>query len=540
MLPFLSPQLPRHSTSFARNSAPGDLSKSLTPRMMRQLPTPLPCVDISPESTGPSFSTTGTTSSSSSSAASLKERDSPSGAEEDKRRNGGRQPPTVCMQCHRHFLSGIELNMHFRTAHLPQLALEFDNVKSWKMSALEEVHHNLDQNIVKLESGESIGFQCPECHYFAKWPTELQKHIMVHSDVRPHICLICGSTYKWKWDLGRHFDKTHGGGVLMPNPYKKNSGGTSNSNGVSVNMSKGGGSNSSSDVIISRSNSISLPVTDTTTSIVLKESSHNLHIPSNLISQSNEVTTSSASAQSRVTEVEKFYNRPQTLMPDNTTMSPLSSILPDFGSSPQPTTHQYQAHTEQSDIMTDFDDDEYHVAEENSVNNDFLRARLKKKIQQSACKRRNVRTSSANGIVHEVSQTENMDETSAGGAGSLPYGCPMCGFRARWKSELKSHATNHTTCKPFLCPFCQYRSKWKWDVVKHMKRCNWKKHDGGPPSIGPPTYISNKEMQALIIYKPPAKEEITNAAEAMLYADENLSFYEDCDIYDEEEEEKGR
>lgn len=64
-----------------------------------------------------------------------------------------------------------------------------------------------------------IGYPCPYCEYFAKWPTELQKHIMVHSKERPHRCVICGLSYKWKWDLGRHFDKSHHKGM---NPYKKN------------------------------------------------------------------------------------------------------------------------------------------------------------------------------------------------------------------------------------------------------------------------------------------------------------------------------
>lgn len=67
-------------------------------------------------------------------------------------------------------------------------------------------------------SVERNGYSCPHCDYFAKWPTELQKHIMVHSKERPHQCIICGLTYKWKWDLGRHFDKSHHHAV---NPYKK-------------------------------------------------------------------------------------------------------------------------------------------------------------------------------------------------------------------------------------------------------------------------------------------------------------------------------
>ncbi|VEL32734.1 unnamed protein product, partial [Protopolystoma xenopodis] len=75
------------------------------------------------------------------------------------------------------------------------------------------------ETVVRRGEIEMTGYPCPHCEYFAKWPTELQKHIMVHSKERPHQCIVCGLTYKWKWDLGRHFDKSH---HEAANPYKKN------------------------------------------------------------------------------------------------------------------------------------------------------------------------------------------------------------------------------------------------------------------------------------------------------------------------------
>lgn len=87
---------------------------------------------------------------------------------------------------------------------------------------IESMHKNFSfQHIhggFRKGSADRTGYPCPHCDYLAKWPTELQKHIMVHSKERPHQCVICGLTYKWKWDLGRHFDKCHNHTV---NPYKK-------------------------------------------------------------------------------------------------------------------------------------------------------------------------------------------------------------------------------------------------------------------------------------------------------------------------------
>nr|CAH8821077.1 unnamed protein product [Trichobilharzia regenti] len=61
-------------------------------------------------------------------------------------------------------------------------------------------------------------YPCPKCNYTAKWPTELQKHVMVHANSRPFVCCVCTTSYKWSWDLGRHFTNSH---PNLPNPYKR-------------------------------------------------------------------------------------------------------------------------------------------------------------------------------------------------------------------------------------------------------------------------------------------------------------------------------
>ncbi|CAH8854029.1 unnamed protein product [Trichobilharzia szidati] len=61
-------------------------------------------------------------------------------------------------------------------------------------------------------------YPCPKCNYTAKWPTELQKHVMVHANSRPFVCCVCATSYKWSWDLGRHFTNSH---PNLPNPYKR-------------------------------------------------------------------------------------------------------------------------------------------------------------------------------------------------------------------------------------------------------------------------------------------------------------------------------
>ncbi|OON22452.1 zinc finger, C2H2 type [Opisthorchis viverrini] len=72
---------------------------------------------------------------------------------------------------------------------------------------------------VRRRDGHGVkGYPCPRCNYTAKWPTELQKHVMVHATSRPFVCSVCSTSYKWSWDLGRHFSNAH---PILPNPYKR-------------------------------------------------------------------------------------------------------------------------------------------------------------------------------------------------------------------------------------------------------------------------------------------------------------------------------
>ncbi|VDM00702.1 unnamed protein product [Schistocephalus solidus] len=130
----------------------------------------------------------------------------------------GKSPVSRCFECKALFPSLRELNAHFLHEHHATLQREFAQNRSWKSCSLESVCVQELQVTHRKGSLGRTGYPCPHCEYFAKWPTELQKHIMVHSKERPHQCVICGLTYKWKWDLGRHFDKSHHHAV---NPYKK-------------------------------------------------------------------------------------------------------------------------------------------------------------------------------------------------------------------------------------------------------------------------------------------------------------------------------
>ena len=51
--------------------------------------------------------------------------------------------------------------------------------------------------------------RCSHCSYIAKWPSDLHRHMMVHSIEKRFKCRYCGKKYKYRFDLNMHLRKTH-------------------------------------------------------------------------------------------------------------------------------------------------------------------------------------------------------------------------------------------------------------------------------------------------------------------------------------------
>ncbi|KAL5968429.1 hypothetical protein TSMEX_003829 [Taenia solium] len=100
---------------------------------------------------------------------------------------------------------------------VPSVGIALSDAAQSQSQSLTEVCDHLVAG--KMEKSPRKSHVCPWCSYCAKWPTELQKHIVVHANSRPYSCIICSNCYKWSWDLGRHFSTVHAG---LPNPYKMN------------------------------------------------------------------------------------------------------------------------------------------------------------------------------------------------------------------------------------------------------------------------------------------------------------------------------
>nr|CDS30229.1 gastrula zinc finger protein xFG20 1 [Hymenolepis microstoma] len=158
------------------------------------------------------------------------------------RRRTGCKGLSVCAACFKAFNKMSDLNQHYMQRHKDLLEKEWTAALNKRQrrcckstsrrrllcdqleeeSVYSKPFHSRTESCDHLSGGKSEnrarkGHICPWCNYCAKWPTELQKHIVVHANLRPFACMICNNCYKWSWDLGRHFSTVHAG---LPNPYK--------------------------------------------------------------------------------------------------------------------------------------------------------------------------------------------------------------------------------------------------------------------------------------------------------------------------------
>ncbi|OWF48211.1 uncharacterized protein LOC110453388 [Mizuhopecten yessoensis] len=50
------------------------------------------------------------------------------------------------------------------------------------------------------------------------------------------------------------------------------------------------------------------------------------------------------------------------------------------------------------------------------------------------------------------------------------FRCNYCDFVTNAQSKLKAHESTHTNLKQYMCPVCGRRANWKWDIRKHIRK----------------------------------------------------------------------
>ncbi|XP_023015344.1 zinc finger X-chromosomal protein [Leptinotarsa decemlineata] len=139
-------------------------------------------------------------------------------------------PDFVCTECSHEFDSAASLLQHF-ARHVILYESEFENDKS-SDSGIEDVNPLKFCSVTIDENQESNGeiydnifypltqinkpepclmkkHQCSFCHKKFGWPTDLKRHIMIHTGERPFKCNHCNSSFTRNFLLLKHQRKIH-------------------------------------------------------------------------------------------------------------------------------------------------------------------------------------------------------------------------------------------------------------------------------------------------------------------------------------------
>lgn len=372
-----------------------------------------------------------------------------------------------CFECKLQFNSMDELNNHFIKLHFRKLTDYKEAIKKIP-HGLQQTYHLLNMEIhdigelgnQDLGAAEGKSLKCKKCDFEAKWPAELQKHAVSHSEERPYICMVCGSTYKWKWDLVKHFQKSH---PNLPNPYRRND----------KKDSPDGSSEEEDEPMPKR--------------VKLEPSSGILN--GNIFGRDDNISVEGIIAATQAGQ--RLISSQPNILDDEPSIDRSLCFLNPF---------PYAAGGDMSQVAQI-------VQAAQAAQEIDRRNKAQKAIQDAVRNRQNSNSSGSNSSITKKNVANEQALSPSPGCSKseeLPYKCTMCNYHARWPSEVTQHMKNHSDSKPYLCPRCEYRSKWKWDVVKHLKRCGGggindvidttkgKKRDM-PVSNGPPNVVVSQQ-----------------------------------------------
>jgi KRAB domain-containing zinc finger protein len=105
-----------------------------------------------------------------------------------------------CAECQEHFNGVDDLNKHFAENHSEKIQEHKEAIQKIP-HGLQQTYHLLKMPLNNITTQEMSStttepkyLKCNMCQFVAKWPAELQKHAVSHSEERPFICMVCGST----------------------------------------------------------------------------------------------------------------------------------------------------------------------------------------------------------------------------------------------------------------------------------------------------------------------------------------------------------
>ncbi|XP_060075259.1 zinc finger protein 208-like [Ylistrum balloti] len=314
-----------------------------------------------------------------------------------------------CPLCGLKYKRSSDLNRHMKLKHKM-------TVKQYLQAEVEQQQEEAGDGPLDLSvSSKDVdditdkdSLKCCYCTYIAKWPSDLQRHMVVHTVEKRYKCPHCNKQYKYVGDLNVHLRRDH----------KKEPGSVKHVKVPTI-------PNRKSSPAIFKCPSCSF--TSPWKSEVDRHSK--LHKGDKPFCCKHCVYQTHWKGDIR----RHMYKHHPAVMVDDVVLDDVITILTD------------KLPGKDKDVTEPLDGEKMEIESNSSRDTDQ--------------------------VFDEDDDDDSDSESSPLKASpSGLYRCNYCDFITNAKSKLKAHVSTHTNLKQYMCPVCGRRANWKWDIRKHIRK----------------------------------------------------------------------
>ena len=317
--------------------------------------------------------------------------------------------------------------------------------------------------------------RCTHCSYIAKWPSDLHRHMMVHSIEKRFKCRYCAKKYKYRFDLNMHLRKTH----KIPAGRNRKTGSAAMHHADSMAYFASSGARKAREDDGALDKAVDYMSNRHAVSPGLK-CKHCPYVGKYKAEVERHMRLHSGNKQWCCIHCSyKTYwkgdmkrhlqkHHPAEVKAIGDVFELLSKTFVKYDDPPlTPDTQPDGATTASSTahVASDYiDGDVSMVAVKTEPIDEFSGAtdRMLEQLEASA---------DMTGFVQEAGHELEEESTECVDVLSKKFcKCPLCAFVCEAPSKLKCHMEIHDNLKRFMCPTCGKRSNWLWDVRKHIRK----------------------------------------------------------------------
>jgi hypothetical protein len=313
--------------------------------------------------------------------------------------------------------------------------------------------------------------KCPHCNYSASWPSDLQRHMMVHSVERRCHCHLCGRRYKHQFDLNSHLRRVHhvmaGRSAVQGFLASSSADNVSRDGHVLSSVASGPARTHPLPVSFSESKATALN-----------------HEPR--LSPVSSLSTADAGEKLRCefcNYVGKYRAEVERHMRLHTGDKPFACLFCTYRSfwKGDMKRHLVKHHPAEVDSCPDLkvmvNDTErlgQQLAKEDNLSVKAESSHSLSSTEEGAAKSMNESNREEKLVV--PLRTSRPPPVLMLPSSSFPFmerqvfKCSLCPFQCDAPSKLKCHGEIHANLKRFKCPECGKRSNWTWDIRKHIRK----------------------------------------------------------------------